>query len=385
MLSKLEKLGIRGTELKWFSDYLTNRKQLVCINSAKSTLLDILIGVPQGSILGPLLFLIYINDLPLCSRLIALLFADDTTLYMSDSNLECLINNVNLEFKKVVDYFRFLKLALHPSKTKYILFTNSAEARATQFEIKLNFNNDNDLQNPELVTNLSRVPSDSSVKFLGIEIDPLLSFKTHINTINSKISKSMYFLRAVKNFLPLRALRSIYFAIIHSHLIYGIQIWSCCSQSNLNSLILKQKLAIRITNNAKYNAHTEPLFKNSNILPLNLLIQFFNLKFFHAFINNLLPLSFANIWQKNDERRQVGQAILRNQDEYYVPPSRLMSTERFPLFNLPKLWNNIPINELKTIVNKNTFNFNLKKSLMDQLSVTVHCNRLLCPCCHLVT
>ena len=92
-------MGVRGVELLWFQDYLTNRKQIVHINGSNSLLLNILIGVPQGSILGPLLFLIYINDLPLCSELFALLFADDTTLLLSDPNIDNLIAKVNVEFK----------------------------------------------------------------------------------------------------------------------------------------------------------------------------------------------------------------------------------------------------------------------------------------------
>ena len=140
-------MGVRGAELLWFQNYLTNRKQIVTINGSNSLLLSILIGVPQGSILGPLLFLIYINDLPLCSELFALLFADDTTLLLSGPNLDELLNKVNIEFKKVVDFFRSHKLALHPAKTKYILFTNSSVARSKNVDIFLNFNNNGDPQN----------------------------------------------------------------------------------------------------------------------------------------------------------------------------------------------------------------------------------------------
>ena len=92
-------MEVRGVELLWFQDYLTNRKQIVHINGSNSLLVNILIGFPQGSILGPLLFLIYINDLPLCSELFALLFADDTTLLLSDPNIDNMIAKVNVEFK----------------------------------------------------------------------------------------------------------------------------------------------------------------------------------------------------------------------------------------------------------------------------------------------
>ncbi len=116
LLSKLSHYGVRGVELDWFRNYLTNRKQFVSINGQSSSLLEICIGVPQGSILGPLLFLIYINDLPLCSSLMSLLFADDTTLSACNDNINLLIEHVNAEFKKVTQYFRSNKLALHPKK-----------------------------------------------------------------------------------------------------------------------------------------------------------------------------------------------------------------------------------------------------------------------------
>ena len=127
----------------------------------------------------------------------------------------------------------------------------------------MNFNNDNDVQNDDLKSNLVRITADSEVpaiKFLGIYIDPSLNFKFHIDNLISKISISLYFFRSAKNFLSQKALKSIYFALIHSHLIYGIQVWSCANQHNLNAIFLKQKNAIHILNSAKYNVHTEPLF-----------------------------------------------------------------------------------------------------------------------------
>ena len=230
-------MGVRGVELLWFQDYLTNRKKIVHINGSNSLLLNILIGVPQGSILGPLLFLIYINDLPLCSELFALLFADDTTLLLSDPNIDNLI-----DFLDLTSWHFILK-------KKCILFTNCSNVRAKNVDILLNFNNDNAVQSAHLSSSLTRVTSSSvvpAIKFLGIFIDPLLNFKFHIDTIIRKISKSMYFLRSVKHVLTPPALKSIYYSLIHSHFVYGIHTWRCSNPGSISKLFLKQKMAIRI-------------------------------------------------------------------------------------------------------------------------------------------
>jgi hypothetical protein len=117
------------------------------------------------------------------------LFADDTTLYLSDSNFDRLVLRINAEFKKITDFFRSHKLALHPEKTKFIVFTNSSEVRNRQVIINLDFNNDNDvIKCPALIRPLSRVCATDSVpavKFLGVFIDPFLNFKYHINCIDS--------------------------------------------------------------------------------------------------------------------------------------------------------------------------------------------------------
>lgn len=116
--------------------------------------------------------------------------------------------------------------------------------------------------------------------------DQKLNFKTHIAIIKSKISKSLFALRQVKNILSDSALLSLYFSTVHCHLVYGIQIWGSASQSTLNELFKKQKNAIRLITKSKYNSHTEPLFKKLQVLPLTSLIKYFNLQFMHNFNHN---------------------------------------------------------------------------------------------------
>ena len=121
LLAKMEHLGIRGRTLAWFEDYLTNRHQITQVNEDLSEVLVVLFGVPQGSVLGPLLFLLYINDMPTATSLGTSLFADDTTLQKSNKNLEKLKEEMNHELKKVQKWFEDNALALHPKKTRVIL------------------------------------------------------------------------------------------------------------------------------------------------------------------------------------------------------------------------------------------------------------------------
>jgi hypothetical protein len=189
LLKKLSKIGVCQSALKWFDSYLSNRFQYVSIGSTASKLLRIKIGVPQGSILGPLLFIIYINDLPKISSLLSFLFADDTTLCSSHSDLNFLIEHVNQEFQKVVHYFRAHKLSIHPAKTKFILFSNSNVAHSLPCNIVVNYNNAGNYD-PNLIFSLEKITNNATlpaVKFLGIYIDPSLSFKYHINYISSKM------------------------------------------------------------------------------------------------------------------------------------------------------------------------------------------------------
>ena len=385
LLIKLHNIGVRGTELLWFQDYLCNRKQYVSINGANSYLRKILFGVPQGSILGPLLFLIYINDLSKCSSLYKSLFADDTKLVASGPELVSLVNHVNSEFQKIIYFFRSHKLSIHPAKTKFILFTNSILPKQQKIEIFINNNNFGD-DNPNLKFPIEQVSLSSEVpaiKFLGIHIDPQLNFKYHISQLNSKISKALYFLRNSKNLLTIKGLTAIYYALIHCHLVYANIIWSSTKESFYKSIFIKQKSAIRIISCASYNAHTEPLFKKLNVLPLPKLCLFFKLQFFQHFKQGFLPDALKNMWILNRERNPDRLHRLRNENEIHNFTSRLSHFENFPLYCIPSLWSSLSNENVKIQRNKLEFNQLLKKHLMEELNESYTCSRLLCPQCHL--
>ena len=153
----------------------------------------------------------------------------------------------------------------------------------------------------------------------------------------NKISKSLYIINRVKHLLPRKCLCTLYHSLIHSHLNYCTSIYGCATKTKTNQLFLKQKQAIRAITNSQYRAHTTPLFRELKILPLEQLIIFSQLKFMYKFKNNCLPLSFADMWLTNRVRNP--NLNLRNADKLFIPPHRLESLKRLPLFHFPKLFN----------------------------------------------
>ncbi len=243
LISKIKKMGVGGTDLDWFKNYLTGRKQYVYVNGSSSTLREILLGVPQGSILGPLLFLIYINDLPECTTLYSLLFADDATLLARAGSPGELFEIANREFQKITLFFRANRLSINPAKTCYMLFTNNKNVDLSKFNVTI-VNNDPNYQNQVKTYNLECISETSktpAVKFLGLYVAPNLNYKFHVSSIRKKISNALYFLRSAKNTPDKKSLTALYYSLIHSHLIYAIQIWSCCNNELINSLYKLQK------------------------------------------------------------------------------------------------------------------------------------------------
>ena len=194
LFKKLEKIGVKNKELDWFKNYLNQRRQFVVIGDESSEYLEITKGVPQGSILGPILFLIYINDLPSATDLFTLLFADDTSFVVSGDNLNDIIIKLNNELKKINNWFRANKLSLNAEKTKIMIFNKREDTIDWEdINVFIDSNNDNE-NNPELIDKIGVVNSRSkipAIKFLGVFIDSNLSFKYHIDFIRKKVSSSL--------------------------------------------------------------------------------------------------------------------------------------------------------------------------------------------------
>ena len=381
LLKKLSKLGIRNIELKWFENYLKDRKQFVMVNGVLSDFATFInISVLQGSILGPLLFLCFINDMHLSNKLVNFHFADDTTALAKSTNIFELANSVNLEIQKLGMWLRANKLAINASKTKIMIFHPKGKQIPNNLEFWFNNNDVNSFQDPkhiyaiERISNLSR--PHPAFKILGVWLDENLNFDYHVSVVTKKISKALYFLKKVKNILSIKALKSLYYALIHPHFLYCLLIYSCTHPKNLNKLYKMQKQCIRSISNAKYNAHTDPLFSSFDILPFPDLIEHEKLKFMHSVVFNYAPASFNNEFAKNSENREY---LLRNNEDFIVPRIHINFLNRFPLVSFPVGWNALD-HQLKTIFNKKEFKTRIKKSLIQKYE-NFKCGKLFCYVC----
>ena len=259
LLKKLNHYGIRGVAHDWFQNYLSNRQQYVCVSNVNSIRSPISCGVPQGSILGPLLFLIYVNDLATVSKLaVTILFADDTNTIYKSKTYEDLQQIISVDLQKISDWFKANKLALNETKTKFIIFHTCHNKPPSTFVVTLN-----DIE-------LERV---DHTKFLGVLIQENLSWKTHVNYISNRVSKAVAILSKLKHYLPKYALMIIFNSLCLSHISYALSVWGAAPKTITNRIFKLQKKGIRHVCNAKYNAHTQPLFKSNKILQINELFK----------------------------------------------------------------------------------------------------------------
>jgi hypothetical protein len=208
-------------------------------------------SVIQGSLLGPTLFLVFINDFPNCTSLKTYLFADDTSALKSGPNLNELFNNINGELCKIATWYRANKMSANASKTKYIILHNKGKSVNTNgLELYFNDNEPHDINNPTNIHTLERIHNNNanlssrSYKLLGIHLDENLSLNHHFSILSNKLFRALFFLRRAKNTLPANALNTLYFSLFHCHLSYCPNILGTSSTSNISKIAQLQRKAI---------------------------------------------------------------------------------------------------------------------------------------------
>ena len=252
LCQKLNCYGIHQRELLWFQSYLSNREQFCRVNGIDSEINSINIGIPQGSCLGPLLFIIYINDLPqavLNSSVST--YTYDTNLCYQLLDINRLNEVVNNDLEKLEKWLMGNKLSLNAMKTQsMVISTKQKHTVLKNLKLKLSLKiKDHEL---EVV---------DTTKYLGLQIDNSLDWKHHISVLSSKISRAIGFLKHAKSILPLETLLKLYAGIVEPHFRYCCSVWGCCGTSEKTHLQKLQNRAARIITNSSFDAPGIPLVR----------------------------------------------------------------------------------------------------------------------------
>ena len=296
------------------------------LDNVKSSRINIKYGVPQGSILGPLLFILYINDLPNSLINQPTLFADDTCILISNHSLVNLETQSNDELKSVSEWMIANRLTLNSHKTQALVLTRSKQ-KLQPFLLSLN--------------NIS-IEIRHSVKYLGIHLDSTLNFTSHIQMIEQRVSTAIGILCKLKSMAPVKILLSVYYAIVFPHLMYGILLWGCSSKNNLHKLQMLQNKCLRIIEGWQIKQKLEPLFIKFEIFNIDQLLNFEIAKFMFLYQRNKLPQLFNNYFSyiKIITSRQTRKA---DKDDLYLPLYKTKRAQKSIKYIGVKIWNNIPL------------------------------------------
>ncbi|KAJ8734468.1 hypothetical protein PYW08_013718 [Mythimna loreyi] len=264
LLTKLEALGIRGIPLQLFQDYLTNRKQVIKIDNSVSLEENVTFGVPQGSVMGPTLFLIYINDL--CNLLLRngqiITFADDTVLLFSSNTWKDVTEAANEGFALVTSWLDNHLLTLNLDKTKFVTFTLNARTQPSTNSTIIqshNCNNTNSCHcNP-----ITRV---KSIKYLGVIVDQNLSWKEHVMKVGNRARKLIYIFKSIRNACDIKLLIKIYLALCQSILTYGLNVWGGTSKTTMLIVERAQRMVLKVISRKKYTYPTDVLYSELGVL-----------------------------------------------------------------------------------------------------------------------
>ena len=282
LIAKLEHYGIRGAANEWFSSYLKNRTQYVSILGFDSSTKTIPHGVPQGSVLGPLLFLIYINDLHSAIKNSKVFhFADDTNLLNISNSPKKMEKLVNSDLKILYSWLLANKISLNCDKTEIIFFHKPGE-KSPDLKIKMNGH---------------RIYPSASIKYLGMHLDETLNGAFHAKILSKKLKRANGMLCKARHYVLKDDLRILYFAIFSSHLIYASQIWGQVTNSFNQKIFKLQNRAIRIISFSDFRANSNPLYSNLNILKLRDQIVLQNCLFTHDSLNNTAPRCFNDYFK----------------------------------------------------------------------------------------
>ena len=322
LLEKLYHYGIRGPAYKWFVSYLTDRQQYVYFEDSASDSKPVTCGIPQGSVLGPLLFLIYINDLASVSQVLtAFLFADDSNLFHIGTDIATMCETINRELIKIVEWLRANRLSLNIDKTNFMVFKPKFK---TCDGVRITIDN-------------SLIQKVTHTKFLGVIIDDKLSWSQHISYIKNKIAKSLGIILKARKVFTRDTLLSLYNSLVYPYLCYCIHVWGSAYGVYLADLIILQKKIVRIICGVPPRTHSQPLFKELKILNISD-IYIYNIGLFmYKYINQMSPPIF-DMFVLNSDIHSYG---TRNSNMFHIPACPTNRSQKTLKYTGAKCWNSI--------------------------------------------
>ena len=330
LCDKIKVYGLRGKINLLLKSYLTNRKQYVSVNGSDSEIKSVTCGVPQGSSLGPLLFLIYINDLRTsltktsCGH-----FADDTFIIFHSKKAKTIETIVNTELKEVVKWLQLNKLSLNASKTELIFFrSNKHPLNHDNISIKMN--------------GLRLTPVDH-VKYLGMFLDQFLNWNVHIDELSKKLSRANGILSKLRYNAPLDKCLQVYYAIFYSYINTGSNVWGFTSEKNINDIQVLQNKCLRIMCFAPFNSNTDKLYIDLGLLKVRDVIKMNQLKVIYDFYDKKLPNDLMSLFVLSSNvhtTNQVLNSALNNL--IHIPGFHTVTYGKNSIkYHCAKLWNDM--------------------------------------------
>ena len=350
LLQKLDRYGIRGGCYNLIKDYLRSRKQYTVIDGACSSISDSKLGVPQGSCLGPLLFIIYTNDINLLlNSLSMILFADDTTVLVSCKDPHLLSIRATFYLSKLYDWCNYNKLSLNSSKTNCMLF------------------NARSLVIPNIMIDNADVEIVNKIKYLGFNLDSRLCHRDHVNSLVSKLKRLKYVTFQIRKYMCLSSAKTFYFGMVYSNVMYGILVWGGTVTSASFKKLEKNYNAIVYN---LFATQTETRNEISQILNRNNLLSIKNIYKFNACLTvyrilheNYLP--FLHKYLVDLTYNHSYHTRYRN--NFRLPVPRIVAIQNNFIYQALNAWNNLSL-ELRCITSRNLFESNLKLFLTEDNS-----------------
>ena len=350
LAKKLEHYGIRDNILDLLTSYLFNRKQYIKCGDIESSILLVMCGVPQGSVLGPLLFIIYINDIPNACALDNILYADDAALMLADSNVKKLKRAINRELAQLDDWLISNKLTLNLTKTKYMLISN------------INVLTAKDRKKFKITIRKYTIHEVDQFKYLGVILDNKLSWNQHINYLVTKLSQVGGILYKVRSMLPLKSRIMIYNSLAGSYLNYGITAWGSATPTALHKLKTMQNRLLRYITFSPPRTNVNHLFSSLKILTVQQLYFFEIAKFVHSVHNRFSPAIFFDYFQTTSHSYSTR---TRENNIYSLPQPRTERGKRSCRYTGVNIWSKVP-RHMKSF-QKISFKYHLKKYVITNI------------------